>query len=217
LDSVNLGFSANDETLLERVQRQTFGYFWEGAHPASGWAYDRRLTAGEARNDLVSTAGIGFGILALIAAAEREWLPRATVIERLDLILTALERAPRFHGAFSHFLNGKTGEAVPFSKMDDGGDIVETSLLMQGVLCARQYFRRETPSESAIRDKCQKLWSTVEWDWYAKAGQKTLYWHWSPKYRFRINLPVRGWNEGIITYVMAAGAERHSVVSHQVV
>ncbi|MEO9337737.1 glucoamylase family protein [Mesorhizobium sp. SB112] len=208
MDSLNLGFSADDETLLERVQRQTFRYFWEGAHPASGWAYDRRLTAGAARNDLVSTAGVGFGIMVLIVAAEREWLSRATVIERLDLILTALENAPRFHGAFSHFLNGKTGEAVSFSKMDDGGDIVETSLLMQGVLCARQYFTRDTPSESAIRDKCQKLWNAVEWNWYTKSGRKTLYWHWSPKYQFRINLPVRGWNEGIIAYVMAAGAER---------
>src|SRR5580698_1520749 len=141
-----------DEELLEAVQRQTFGYFWEGAHPICGLAADRLKTEPGAAGDLVAIGGSGFGIMAIIIAVERGWVTRAAAVERLEAMLELLVRATCYHGVFPHFINGRTGAALPFSRKDDGGDLVETSFLVAGLLCARAYFSRGTPQETALRE-----------------------------------------------------------------
>lgn len=151
------------EELLDRVQRTTIAYFWEGAHPVSALAYDRRLTWGDARNDLVSISGSGFSFLAIIVAVSRGWIDRRQAMERMLLMVAFLKKVPRFHGAFPHFINGATGEVVPFSRHDDGGDLVETALLLQGMICASQYFDGEAPGERLLRILIQELVDEVEW------------------------------------------------------
>jgi hypothetical protein len=199
-----------DDALLEAVQRQTFRYFWEGAHPVSGLAIDRR-TSREAADDKCSIGGSGFGVMALIVAAERGWITRAAVLERLGRMLHLLLRARCYHGACPHFMNGRTGETIPFWRKDDAGDLVETSLLMMGLLCARQYFDRDTPEEAAVRSRISILWNDVEWSWFTRGGQEVLYWHWSPYNGWAMGHEIRGWNECLITYVLAAAAPRYSI------
>ena len=200
-----------DEDLLELVQRQTFRFFWEGSHAASGLAPDRRTTREQPVDDLVSIGGSGFGVMALIVAVERGWVARDAAVERLGRMLDLLGRATCYHGAFPHFMNGSTGETIPFGRKDDGGDLVETSLLCMGLLCARQYFKRDTPGEASVRGRITALWEQVEWSWYTQGGRNLLYWHWSPDNGWALNHEIHGWNECLITYVLAASSPRYAI------
>jgi len=200
-----------DDTLLERIQRQTFAFFWDGADPASGLAPDRRTIHSAPIDDLVAIGGSGFGIMALIVAVERGWVGRAAALERLDRMLDLLLRATCYHGAFPHFLHGKTGATIPFGRKDDGGDLVETSFLSMGLLCARQYFSGDAVLEQSLRARVTQVWQEVEWDWYTQGGRKLLYWHWSPNNGWAMDHEIRGWNECLVTYVLAAGAPRYAI------
>ncbi len=125
-------------------------------------------------------------------------------------MLDVLVAARCYHGALPHFMNGVTGETVPFTRRDDAADIIETALLMQGLICARQYFTRDTPDEDYIRIRILWLWEEVEWSWFTQ-GRDVLYWHWSPYNGWVMNHEVRGWNEGLIAYVLAAGSNRYAI------
>jgi len=200
-----------DEALIELIQRQTFRYFWEGAHPVSGLTLDRRTTGHDVVDDRVAVGGSGFGVMALIVAAERGWITREAAVERLGRMLDLLMRATCYHGALPHFMNGATGATIPFFRKDDAADLVETSFLCMGLLCARQYFARATATESSVRGRITLLWEDVEWDWFTQGGRKVLYWHWSPNNGWAMDHEIHGWNECLITYVLAAASPRHSI------
>ena len=196
----------DDAALLEAVARQTFRFFWEGAEPASLLARDRSTTKADPPGDLAAIGGSGFGIMALVVAVARGWVGRADALARLARMLDCLERAERHHGAFPHFLHGETGKTIPFTPQDDGGDLVETAFLMMGLIAARQYFA----GEIALAARITALFEGVEWDWYRR-GEDVLYWHWSPRHGWAMNHQIRGWNETLIAYVLAAGAASHAV------
>lgn len=195
-----------DEELMTLVQRQTFRYFWDYAHPVSGLARER-LGSGE----VVTTGGSGFGIMALPVAVTRGFITRGEAASRLLKTVNFLnDQADRFHGAFPHWLDGTTGKAIPFSPKDNGGDIVETALLVQGLLVARQFFNTSDPVETSARQVIDSIWESVEWDWYTR-GENVLYWHWSPDYGWEMNMQVNGWNEALIAYVLAVSSPTHSI------
>ena len=204
-----------DEELLEKVQQQTFKYFWDFAGTNSGLPKERSQADayGGQGGNIVTIGGSGFGLSAFPVAVERGWILRAQAIQRLDKILDYLENIPTYHGAYSHWYLDNTAQTRPFGDMDDGGDLVETAFLMQGLLINRQYFSTETD----IVNRITALWEGVEWDWYTKE-EKVLYWHWSPTYGFQKNLKIQGWNESLIVYVLAASSPTHPVnpeVYHQ--
>ncbi|MGK9054750.1 glucoamylase family protein [Xaviernesmea oryzae] len=203
--------SSSLEDCLEQVQARTFRFFWDGAHPESGLPFDKCFVSGDPSPDIVSVSGTGFGILAIIVATERHWISRAAALERLTTILRHLERSPRFHGAFAHFIDGATGAAMHFSEKDNGGDLVETAFLMQGLICAREYFQAATDEEEKLRACVDRLFGAVEWDWYTRGENGALYWHWSPDHDWIMNLPIRGWNEALSAYVLAAGSGTHPI------
>lgn len=196
----------SDEALLTLVQEQTFKYFWDFAHPESGMARERN-TAG----NTVTSGGSGFGIMALVVGMERGFITRAQGLARMENIVSFLENSDRFHGAWSHWLHGSTGAALPFSANDNGGDLVETALLVQGLITFRQYLDRSAPAENALAERINVLWEGVDWDWYRRGGREELYWHWSPDKGWAMNLQINGWNESLITYVLAAASPTHSI------
>ena len=200
-----------DEALLETVQRHTFRFFWDGAHPTSGLAYDRRTTRAQPADDKVTIGGSGFGVMALIVAAERGWVTRTAALERLRCMLDLLMKARCYHGVFPHFMNGRTGETIPFWRKDDAADLVETAFLFMGLLCARQYFDRDTPAEAAARSLISIMWNDVEWNWFTQGANKVLYWHWSPYNGWAMGHAIHGWNECLITYVLAASSPRFAI------
>jgi len=199
--------SLSDDALLDRVQRQTLRYFVDFAHQASGMARERsNPVPGYDYMQTVTTGGTGFGVMAMLAGCERGFLTRADARARIARIVGFLESADRFHGVFPHFLNGETGKTIPFSPQDDGGDLVETSFLMMGLLCARQYFFDDTKLGAAI----DRLWDAVEWTWHTR-GEDVLYWHWSPRHKWAMNHAIRGWNECLVTYVLAASSPTYAI------
>jgi len=201
----------SDSALLDVVQRQTFRYFWDFGHPVSGLARERSNEAYGYGNEVVTIGGSGFGIMAMIVAVERKWITREQGADRMLKILNFLLNANSFHGVFPHWLNGNTGKVIPFSRKDDGADLVETSYMFEGLLCARQYYNHDTRKEQEIRDRINWLWNDVEWNWHTNGGQAVLYWHWSPNNGWSMNFPIHGFNECLITYVLAACSERFPV------
>lgn len=197
----------SDNDLLSLVQKQTFKYFWDFGHPVSGLARERNTSG-----DIVTSGGSGFGIMAIITGIHRGFISRTEGLARLQKITGFLKnKAQRFHGAFPHWLNGNTGTAVPFSAKDNGADLVETSFLMQGLLTARQYFNKTDAVETSLRNDINSLWHEVEWSWFRKNNENVLYWHWSPDYNWEMNHPVKGWNECLITYVLASSSPTYAV------
>jgi hypothetical protein len=204
----------SDADLIETVQRQTFKYFWDFGHPVSGLARERNTSG-----DIVTTGGSGFGLMAIIVGIERGFIGRSEGVARWRKVVSFLtHNAQRYHGAFAHWLNGSSGATVPFSTKDDGADLVETSFLMQGLLTVRQYLNPADPVENQLIADINALWEGVEWDWFTRGGQKVLYWHWSPRYGWEMNHAIRGYNECLITYFLAAASPTHAIapeVYHQ--
>ena len=210
-----------DDELLTMLQEEAFLYYWEGAHPDSGTSLEN--IPGDDR--IVATGASGFGIMALIVGVERGFISREQGLERLLKIAGFLEKAPRYHGVWSHFMDGHTGQTLPvFDMVDDGGDLVETAFLMEGLLTARQYFAKgqrheadghadENDSKGAeLFSRITKLWDDVEWDWYKKSPQgEALFWHWSPDFAWHISNRLTGFNETMIVYLLAMASPTHAI------
>jgi hypothetical protein len=207
IDSTDKFPILSDNTLLDKVQQQTFKYFWDFGHPVSGMARERNTSG-----DVVTTGGTGFGVMAMIAAVNRNFITRAEGRDRILKITDfLLINCTRYHGAFSHWINGTTGATYPFSANDNGADLVETSYLMQGLITARQYFTAADPIETGLRNKINTLLDGVQWNWFRQNNQNVLYWHWSPDKGWIINAQIRGWNEALITYIMASSSLTDSI------
>lgn len=203
IDSSDKFAIISDNALLDLVQQQTFKYFWDYGHPTSGLARERS----NATPETVTTGGSGFGIMAIPIGINRNFITRAQGLARMQTIVSFLKNtAQKFHGAFPHWMNGTTGVVIPFSTKDDGADLVETSYLMAGLLTARQYFNGADPAETALRGDINTLWNAVEWNWFRQGTQNVLYWHWSPNYAWQMNHKIEGWNECLITYILAASS-----------
>lgn len=201
----------SDSALLDLVQKQTIKYFWDFGHPVSGMARERSNDAYDYGNEVVTTGGTGFGVMALIVGVQRKWIGRDTVAKRLLKMINFLYKADSYHGVFPHWMNGATGKTIKFSRKDDGADIVETSYLFEGLLCAREYFNGDNNTERELRNRIGWLWNDIEWDWFTRGGQEVLYWHWSPNNGWAMNFPLRGYNETLITYILAASATNYTV------
>ena len=204
----------SDDALMDTVQRRTFQYFWEGGEPYSGMARERYhidnvYPAGGP--EVVTSGGSGFGIMAILSGIDRGYVSRQEGLERMDKIVTFLEKADRFHGAYPHWWNGETGKVLPFGSKDNGGDLVETAFLMQGLLAVHQYYVNGTSDEKELAARIDKLWREVDWNFYRQNGQNVLYWHWSPTDGWAMNFPVHGYNECMIMYILAAASPTHGI------
>lgn len=203
-----------DDQLLDTLQHQTFRYFWDGAEPTSGMARERIHMDNiypQNDQDVITLGGSGFGVMAILVGIERGFITREEALVRYQKIVDYLGKADRFHGAWPHWLDGPTGKVKPFGKKDNGGDLVETAFMIQGLLTVAEYFKGGNEAEQQLVTDINKLWSEVEWDWYTKGGQDVLYWHWSPEYGWEMNFPVGGYNECLIMYVLAAASPTHPI------
>ncbi len=204
-----------DEELLEMVQQYTWRYFWDEAHPTYGLIRER---TNDENPNRITSGGTGMGLMALIVGHERNFAPQHEIKNRILKILNFLDICPTYHGAFSHWYNGATGQTIPFSAKDDGGDIVETSFAAAGLIALKNYFIGDDAQSVQIRQLADKIWKEIEWSWYRRNNQNVLYWHWSPNYGWDMNFAIGGFNETMVTYIMAASSPTHGVpaeVYHQ--
>lgn len=194
--------------LMDEVQKQTLKYFTDFAHPACGLARERSNKQEDM--DVITTGGSGFGIMSIISGVYRGFITRDAAYSQMRKITDFLKTAERFHGAYAHWYFGNTGKVKPFSDKDNGGDIVETSFLMQGLIVAYEYFKDGNAQERQLAADINEIWKGVEWDFYTK-GENKLYWHWSKQHDFAMNMGISGWNEGLMSYVLAAASPTHSI------
>ncbi len=200
----------SDDQLLDLVQKQTFKYFWDFAHPVSGMSRERSNHTFNYGDEVVTTGGTGFGVMSIIVATDRGWIKRDTAAKHLLKMVKFLLKANSYHGVFPHWMDGATGKTIPFSRKDDGADLVETSYLFEGLICARQYFNANNKTENDLRNIIGWMWNDIEWNWFTK-NEDVLYWHWSPNNGWAMNFPVHGFNECLIMYVLAASGEHYPV------
>ena len=190
-------FEMTDDQLMDMVQEYTLRYFYDFGHPVSGLARERNTT------NTVTSGGSGFGVMALIVGAERGFITYDQALARTNRMVDYLLEVPRFRGAFSHWMDGANRTVIPFSPLDDGGDLVETAFMIQGLLTARQYYTGDSEAETRLRANITQLWEEVNWNWYRRQTGNVILWHWSPNNGFAINLPLRGFNETQIVYLLA--------------
>ena len=148
LDTLPKFEKISDIELLNLIQKQTFKYFWDFGHPSSGMARER-----DTSGDIVTSGGTGFGLMSLLVGINRGFITRNEGLVRIEKIVDFLVLADRFHGAWPHWMNGTTGETVPFSPKDNGGDLVETAFLVHGLLSVRQFLDPLNTDELEIIDK----------------------------------------------------------------
>jgi hypothetical protein len=201
----------DEEEWLDSVQKAFFRYFWDFGHPVSGLAREGFF---HGRNT-VTTGGTGFGMITIMVGAERGFVTREQAAERLLTMVTFLEeQATRYHGIWPHHLRGDTGETLAFAgETDNGGDIVETAFLLEGMLTVREYFDQDNPVENELRERITRLWEEAEWDWYQQTGDKHLTWHWSKEHEFVRNHKIGGFNECMIAYLLAMASPTHAIAS----
>ena len=198
-----------DDELLTMLQEAAFRYYWEASGARTGMA--RENVPGDDR--IVATGATGLGLHALVAAVDRKFITRGQGLERLETLVSFLERAPRYHGAWSHYYNDETDATMPlFGMYDNGGDIIETAYMIQGLLTVRGYFNRKDARERSLAKRITALWEAVEWDWYRQSPDSPfLYWHWSPQWGYQIHHPLIGFNESITAYLLAIASPTHPV------
>ena len=209
IDSTRKFPALSTEQLLDKVQIQTLKYFWNFAHPVSGLARE----GSKHSTDIVTSGGSGFGIMALIVAIDRGFKTKTEVLTRMQTIVSFLKNtAANIKGAFPHWMNGATGTIIPFGK-NNGVDIVETSFLIQGLICARQYFKNNSQEEINLRNDISFIIDRVEWNWFTNANQNELYWQYNPENTGSNiwSIKVQGWNEALITYILAASSKNYSI------
>ena len=201
----------SDDSLLTLVQKKAFGYFWDYGHPTSGLARERLWS-----DRVITSGGSGFGMMAILTGIERNFITREEGFDRLNTMVNFLSRpeTDRFHGVFPHWFDGSTGKVIPFSNNDNGGDLVETAFLIQGLLTVREYFKDGNVEEKMMCDSITKIWVGVDWNWYQREGQDKLYWHWSPDKGWIMNMDISGWNESLIVYVLAASSPSHPILQN---
>jgi hypothetical protein len=222
---------ASDSVLLDIVQRQTFRYFWHFAHPMSGLARERdntvraqyywdyineaydspNLSTATFGPEACAIGGTGMSIMATVVAVHRHWVSREAALRRLTKIVDFLLKADCYHGTYPHFMNGATGKIIAFDRLDDGADLVETSYLMMGLLTAKAYFGGTSLPERYFQKRVQQMWEAANWNWHTQGGQNKLFWHWSPNNGFQMNFPIGGYDEALITYIMAAASPTHPI------
>ena len=207
IDSTDKFPLISDSALLTLVQQQTFKYFWDFGHPISGMARERNSSG-----DLCTTGGTGFGVMSILVGINRNFISRSDGLSRIQKIVSFYKnKCTAYHGAYAHWINGATGATIPFSQLDDGADLVETSFLMQGLLCARQYFNLNDVAEDSLRNGINTLWNGVQWNWFRQNNQNVLYWHWSSDNDWAINMQISGWNEALVVYALSASSHTDSI------
>jgi hypothetical protein len=196
----------SDEALLDRIQRAAFGYFLRTFNPANG------LVADTTRKDSPSSiAVVGFALSSYPVAVERGWITREDAAQRtlvaLRFFWTSAQNenadSTGYKGFYYHFLDLQSGQRVWQSELS----LIDTTLLLAGILIAGVYFSRSTPSEAEIPELADALYRRIDWPW-AQISKSTLSQGWKPECGF-LHYGWEGYNEATILYVLGLASPTH--------
>jgi hypothetical protein len=198
--------SLDDDALLDWVEKNAFGYFLEHANPANGLVRDSSVVG-----DPCSIAAVGFALSCYPIGVERGWMTRADAARVTKTTLDFFLKSPRgptpdateFNGFYYHFLEMETGRRTWQCEVS----VIDTTLLLAGVMLAATYFDGDAPIESAIRAAADVFYRRIDWRW-ACGGGPTLRQGWNPESGF-IHYGWEGYDEAAILYVLGLGSPTH--------
>ena len=194
-------YSGTDDELLDEIERTAFSFFWNEAGPATGQVRDRALASGSDKRPVASIAATGFGLGALCIADSRQYGKSSDIRDRVRNTLRFLWRSlPHQHGFFYHFIHLNTGERMWKCEISS----IDTSLLLCGILTARQHF-----ADPEIQDLATKIYERVDWAWMLNGGP-TLSMGWHPESGF-LDSRWEHYCELMMIYLLAIGSPTHTV------
>jgi hypothetical protein len=194
-------YQGTDDQLLDEIQRAAFDYFWNEASPSTGQIKDRALAKGNNSRLMSSIAATGFGLAGLCIAHQRGYGKSADIVVRVQNTLRfVFHQMPHQHGFFYHFVDMSTGKRWEKCELSS----IDSSLLLCGVLTARQYFR-----DQEIKDLATKIYERVDWPWMLNSGS-TLSMGWKPESGF-LDARWEHYCELMMIYLLAIGSPTHPV------
>jgi hypothetical protein len=197
------------DPFVNNLQRRTFRFFWRTANRSNGLVPDRFPSP-----SFASIAGVGFALTAYVVGVERGYVSRAQARLRTLRTLRFLARAPQgpqedgnagYRGFYYHFLHMNNGERFGSVELST----VDTAIFIGGVLLAQSYFDANVRSEREIRALAESIYTRIDWQW-AMDGGSTLTHGWRPESGF-IPFDWRGYNEGMLLYVLALGSPTYPI------
>jgi hypothetical protein len=197
---------ADDDAMLERLQRNAFNYFVQNANARNGLIADTTRDGSPS-----SIAVVGFALSAYPVGVEHGWMDRADAAARtlvtlrffMDSDQTGEPTATGYRGFYFHFLDMHSGTRVWLSELS----LVDTALLMAGVLTAAEYFNADTPEEAELRRVADALYRRVDWQWAQRDSSAVMH-GWKPECGF-LHYGWEGYSEAIILYVLGLGSPTH--------
>jgi hypothetical protein len=194
-------YQGTDENLLDEIQRTSFDFFWNEASASTGQIKDRALANGNDTRTMSSIAATGFGLTGLCIADRRGFRDSAEIRARARSTLRFLANdLPHEHGFFYHFVHMETGQRWERCELSS----IDTSLLLCGVLTARQYF-----ADQEIKDLATKIYERVDWPWMLNGGT-TLSMGWHPETGF-LSARWEHYCELMMIYLLAIGSPTHKI------
>ncbi len=197
------------ERFIDTLSKRTFNYFWDLAGKQNGQIPDRWPN-----ETFSSIAATGFGLASYITGAEKGYITRKQAADRIYATLLFLKNLPKgsgktgiagYKGFFYHFLHQTTG--LRYDKVELS--TIDTGLLMAGILCCLSYFDSPDETETQIRSLATILYEDVDWKWAMNNGS-TMSMGWHPESGF-IENRWKGYNEGMILYILALGSPTHAI------
>ena len=194
---------ADDNEFLDYVQQANFDYFWYAANPANGLVPDRSATG-----SACSIAAVGFGLTAIGIGIDHGWISRTQGVARVLTTLNTFLQGPQgpntsgtigYKGWFYHFLDMNTALRAPSSELSS----IDTTLLLSGILYAKQYFNGTNSDETSIRTMADAIFNRVDWNWMAQ-GTDAVSMGWFPSGSFIAGNWI-GYDEGMILYLLGLG------------
>ncbi len=200
--------TAGDEELLDFIQAAHVNYFMERVEVNSGM---HAISFG-IDDATVSVKETGLSILAYIVAAKRGFVSHSVITNRLVRILGFLEGVEKYNGAFPALLDGRTGNGIFAIDSVPEGDVKATAFLMQGLLAAQQYIVGAGEGADSLTEKINAVWNGIEWNRFTIGGQEgILLDRWSPVVGFKDALPLGGFGDDFIGYLLALASPEHAI------
>ena len=194
-------YEGTDAQLLDEIQRATFQFFWDEASQKTGQVKDRALANGNDSRMMSSIAATGFGLTSLCIGDQRGYGKSPEIVERVQKTLRFLANdLPNEHGFFFHFIHMETGERWEKCELSS----IDSSLLLCGVLTARQYF-----ADQEIKDLATKIYERIDWPWMLD-GASTLSMGWTPESGF-LKARWEHYCELMMIYLLAVGSPTHPI------
>jgi len=191
---------------LTELQEAGFRYFYNYAYPGSNLPREGIKAKDSWDPEAMSAVSTGMYFFNIAVGIERGFITRDEGARHVETVINFLAGpTERFFGAYPHWIDGDTGAVREFSPTDNGTDMVETAIIAQGLIFAREYFDQDNAREQHIRATADKLWKDIEWNKFIKQPENVMIWHWSPDHGFS-NLPIVGFHEAEICYILGVAS-----------